>query len=263
MSSLFTSILSTGTYNLLSQFFFNKKERNMIIDPISCIVKLSLLNFYPDGTKISIHNNVISFDKPSFFQGSYRTIYGDSQNDLHNLHNPISKAIQWYSNIDNITILFMSTIDGLKKLKSNYPNRSIVSDALNSYIKLIQKGIIHKKTPIKKNYENLTDEEQNYISTLDSSVIGGNFKLNRPDKLNLNNDNKNNKKNDNNKSVDNEIHDFIKKLWTETEIKIIINLINELKETNNNNHLLHTIKTLITTKEKKLHDYIKTHTSIL
>lgn len=272
MSGLLSTLISSSTYTIISQLFNKKKERNTIIDPISCIIKLSLLNYYPDSTKISIHDNAIIFDEPGFLQGTYRKIYGDGRDDLHNLHNPISKAIQWYSKVENISDLFILTIDGLNKLKKNYPDRSIVSDALSSYVKLIQRGIINKSSKYTQMYENLTDVEKNYISSLDASVIGINNKSNESRNSGENNnkiiDINSEKKSKNivvanTKKVENEIHDFIKNLWSDSEIIIIIKLMNELKKSNDKRNLLSTINTLVKTKEDRLHTFIEEHTSIL
>ena len=48
-------------FNKITSFFLQKKEKNIIIDPISCLIKLSMLGLYPIGTKISVNNNGIHF----------------------------------------------------------------------------------------------------------------------------------------------------------------------------------------------------------
>lgn len=274
MSGILSTIISSSAYNIFNKIFYQRKERNMIIEPMSCIIKLSILQFYPEGTKISIHDNEIIFDEPGIFQGVYRNIYGDNRDDLHNLHNPISKALQWYNDIDDISTLYMSTIDGITTLKKNYPERSIVSDALNSYIKLIQRGLIklnkkgkHKIDSIEQNlYEHLSDDERKYIETLDSSVTGKRVNLSRKSEniVNSPNTSTNTASKDTETVIrnDNEIHDFVKGLWSITEIKIIIQLIKELKN-NNKTNVLNTICTLVKVKESKLHEFIQNHSSVL
>ena len=87
---LYTSILR------LSEI---KKEKNMILEPFCCLIKLALLNFYPPGTKLNIYNNSLSFHEPTLYQGMLRFFYNQGREDLHNLFNPLVKAIDWYTSI--------------------------------------------------------------------------------------------------------------------------------------------------------------------
>ena len=65
-----TSIYDIFTYssNYINQIISNK-EKNTILDPLTCIIKLGILNFKPKGTKISINNNRITYHEPSLLQG--------------------------------------------------------------------------------------------------------------------------------------------------------------------------------------------------
>lgn len=129
------SITPTIFLNLVTNWK-NNKEKNIIIDPISCLIKLSILGFYPDGTKISINNNMVNILEPSYFQGIYRFIRGDGREDLHNLYLPIIKSIEWYWDENNPEIkhLFDYSIKGIEKLKHSYPPNSIISHTLDLYI---------------------------------------------------------------------------------------------------------------------------------
>ena len=65
---MFSSLISSNIYQALSKWALTSKEKNIIIDPLSCFIKIGLLNFYQEGTKISITNNQIKFDEPNYFQ---------------------------------------------------------------------------------------------------------------------------------------------------------------------------------------------------
>ena len=78
------------------------KEKNLILDPMSCFIKLGILAYKLPGTKISITKNKISFHEPNIFQGPIRWSNGDNRNDLHNLHNPLLKATEWYDYNDKM-----------------------------------------------------------------------------------------------------------------------------------------------------------------
>lgn len=199
---------------------FNKtKEKDIIIDPMSCLIKLSILSFYEEGTKISVSNNKINFNEPCMYQGLLRFFHGDGREDLHNLYHPIIKCKQWYwkENDPNIQFLFNTAIIGLHKLKTTYPENSIIQHSINYYINCLTKDITTTE-----------DEDAN------------------------------------------EIHLFLKNLWTKNEINIIIQMLNEFKEKKDKDTLntldikyLNTINTITQAKEDELFSYIKKHTSIL
>ena len=84
------SYIQTNIYVMLTNWIKDKgKEKNVIIDPLTCIVKLAVLSFKAPGTKISISKNSILFHEPNFFQGTWRFFQGDKREDLHNLYKPI------------------------------------------------------------------------------------------------------------------------------------------------------------------------------
>lgn len=126
----------------ITSYFLQKKEKNIIIDPISCLIKLSMLGLYPIGTKISVCNNGIHFTNPNILQGSIRFINGDAREDLHNVFKPIKKAIEWFydnKNInDDINLLFDMTELGLVNLKNCYEPNSTIQHSIDYYIKYIK-----------------------------------------------------------------------------------------------------------------------------
>lgn len=112
----------------------NNKDKNVILDPLSTLIKLSLLKFSPINTKISIGDNIVTILDPGILQGPYRFINGDGREDLHNLYIPIIKSLEWFIKIDNINILYDFAKDGLNNLKLSYPENSIISHTLDLYI---------------------------------------------------------------------------------------------------------------------------------
>lgn len=70
--------------------------KKQILDPLSCLCKIGMMAYYAKGTKISITNNIISFQEPDNIQWVKRKYLGDGQNDISTLYNPILKAIEWY-----------------------------------------------------------------------------------------------------------------------------------------------------------------------
>jgi hypothetical protein len=117
----------------------NKKERHIILDPFSCLAKLALLKYMPIGTKISIYENKLYFNEPSSMQGVVRFIYGDGREDLHNLYQPIRKCAKWFWNDTNgeIKYLFQNAVGGIKMLKGSYSSWSTIQHTLDYYILIL------------------------------------------------------------------------------------------------------------------------------
>lgn len=135
------------------------ENRNIILEPLSCIFRMILLKYKPPGTKISIYNNSICYNEPNYLQGLIRTYNGDTREDLHNLYNPFFKSFEWYSVDDRIHQYFYEKCkDGLNILLESYEKDSIIYYTLNHYCKLF-KDILEKK-----DFEN---EEQKESPLLD------------------------------------------------------------------------------------------------
>ena len=210
---------------MMSNLLKSKKEKNIIIDPLSCLIKLSILSFYPEGTKISVTDNQISFHEPSFYQGTIRYFKGDGREDLHNLYNAIQKCMEWYWDEANNDILFLfgTAIEGLEKLKKTYSRNSTIQHTLDYYIHYLKGNnmIVHNDGDM-ENFEG------------------------------------------------NGIHQYLKDLWNEREIKIVIEMFKEFKSKrlnddykNEEENFLKSINTLTETKDRKLSTFLEEHHTVL
>ena len=161
--------ISNGFYlmNFLTSFR-NKQDKNIIIDPMSCLIKLSILRYYPHGTKISIGDNMITILDPGLLQGPFRFIKGDGREDLHNLYVPLIKSIEWFWDKENKEIkhLFDFATKGLEILKASYPINSTICHTLDLYIH----HLTTKQTKTFQNkdieYNSSNNEIHNYIKQL-------------------------------------------------------------------------------------------------
>ena len=302
-------------FNLFNNFDLNiwKKEKNIIIDPLSCLIKLSILSLYPEGTKICISNNSISYCNPNVLQGSIRFINGDAREDLHNLFKPIQKSIEWFSNEpkynDKINVLYKMCQRGLTKLKKCYEPNSTIQHSIDYYISYINENLnenineninenlnenlnetlnetlnenlneninenlnenkYHATTDNTNNTDNIDNTDNTTRDNVEGAFIKNN---NKKEKKNNNNDNNDdnhninpNKKNKKNKT-NNIIYEFIKNLWSEREINIVIQLFEEYKVKTNEEekeNILLTISNLTSIKEKLLNKFLKEQSSIL
>ena len=125
------------------QYLFSRKKNadKQILDPLTTVIKLALLYFYENKTKLTIHNNSITLQKPDFFQGAYRYSTGNSGKTLHNLKEPIINCMMWfpYSRYEDLKTIYTFAIKGLEKLKTNYDG--VISDSIDSYISLIRNNL--------------------------------------------------------------------------------------------------------------------------
>jgi hypothetical protein len=68
----------------------NTNIKLFLLDPLSVIIKLSILSNKPIGTKLLIYNNIIYFQEPGPFQALCRVIYKSNKTDLQYIYNPIT-----------------------------------------------------------------------------------------------------------------------------------------------------------------------------
>ena len=129
--------------------FRRKYLRISILDPLTCMARLAILQFKEPGIKISVGNNRISYNNPDYLQGATRWTLGDNREDLHNIYNPIKKTLLWY-NIRSKEIKGVCdfAVDGLKKLRETYTVNSTINHTLNLYILEIE--VAMRDNPVSK-----------------------------------------------------------------------------------------------------------------
>jgi len=266
---MFSSLVSNGFYGAFKSWLTSTKQKDIIIDPMSCTIKLAVLSFYPPGTKISIFNNKIHFNSPTILQGTIRYFKSDNREDLHNLFNPIQKSIQWYWNEkdEGIVYLFILAINGLKILKHSYPSHSTIQYTLDYYINLLVRKEIDgvniaisedvdkqlssthtiSKSSSKKEKEKEKEKEK------DKDIV-----VEPPPQPPINPDN-------------NLVYSFLKGLWNKRELFIMIELLKEYKSKTDEkgyneeeaNAILSSIDSMTDIKDNKLYNFLLEHTTIL
>ena len=294
-------IITSGAMYSIKSLFLKKKEKNTIIDPFSCLVKLSLLKFQEPGTKISIYQNRINFNNPNYAQGLIRFIYGDGREDLHNIYQPIQKCVEWYWNNNDLDMIYMfkNAVNGLKLLKTGYSAFATIQHTLDYYIIVL----MQKNTDLINNDIQTTENDlQSRTDRIDNgkiNVIMNGLNNNSPNLENKKKKHKNDGSNHitnnpiNNNSINitkqpesieinkndeivsnnpnenislKDIHKFLYDLWSEREMKIVINLFKEIdnkKDENEKIYLFTNIMKMCEMKENKLFEYIEENSSIL
>ncbi len=133
------------TYGVAKGFnYLHKKNKTkQVLDPLTTVLRLGILMYKPNGTKISIHKNAIIMQNPNIIQGAMRWTCGDDRNDLHNLYEPIYAVTRWYTTKNNDTIarIFKAAIDGLKRIRNIYSKTdesNLVSHSICHYINILE-----------------------------------------------------------------------------------------------------------------------------
>jgi len=130
-------------------------DKTYIIDPLTALCKLALLNFMSDGTKLSISHHILHIQEYSYIQGAMRMIHGDNRKDMSNINTPLLKVIKWYildtderiSFIDDkvassIKIIAFYAIKGLKKAQSTtYSNDMSMKIILQYFINMLNSAL--------------------------------------------------------------------------------------------------------------------------
>lgn len=171
---MFKNYFNGSTYEFFSSLFVNNIcDKHFIIDPFTCMVRLSILSFKPNGTKISIFDNMIQYNDPNIFQGTIRWSKGDHRNDLHNLYGPIVKALEWYDiKNEKIQNIFKLSSEGLKKLMTSYDRNNTTFHSLEYYKKIIDGNLKNQDTISKdKSLNKIYTDLQNLWNTNEINII--------------------------------------------------------------------------------------------
>ena len=134
---MFKALSSYQFYKFVDSVITDKNNKNFILEPMCVIFRLALLQYKDRGTKLSIKNNSIIYQDPTYDQGIVRMIDGDCREDLHNLYHPILKSIEWYP-YQEYKDLYDECIIGLELLNNVYDKHSTIRHTLSHYIAVIQ-----------------------------------------------------------------------------------------------------------------------------
>lgn len=74
--------------------------KKQLLDPFSTLCKLISLNFCEINTKISIHNHILTLQKPYNYQSIVRLINGDGRENISELYYAIVRIVKWYLVVD-------------------------------------------------------------------------------------------------------------------------------------------------------------------
>ena len=173
-----------------------------ILDPVSTIIRLGLLVFYPRGTKITIYQNTLQYDEPGIFQGPIRWSKGNARTELHNLCTPITRFVNKYKYYK----LRKYAIRGLQRLQQAYKNdTSVTTYSIELYCKTLNDNDNNDNNANNDNNDN--NKETKVEEKKEKKTKGKTTR--EKDEINFS-------------TFDN--------LWSDEEINIILNLMNQLSQ---------------------------------
>ena len=222
-------------YKLIEHLWTEPPQRTLILEPLSCIFKIILLQYKPPGTKISLSKNGVSFSHPSYVQGLFRGAYGDCREDLHNLYHPLRQCLQWYdSRNKTYKHLYVECAKGLQTLKDVYTKDSTIHHTINHYLRALEDpSILDKDTPITSEPEPTPDTDPD--TTPEHSGL----------------------------PTTNPLIEHLRNIWTDPEIKLSYDLVVLLQSCppSMKDTYCRTLEDIIDAKEKELYHYIQHSTT--
>ena len=227
--------------------------KNQILDPISTAIRLGLLCFKPQYTKLNISHNRIYFQEPSIFQGIIRRVCGDNRSNINIVIECIQRFTQWY-NMKHYQIRYICErmLDGLLTLKTCYDN---TSDKLVSQTIVFFVDTIRRELPLKNGSSTNTLSTTGNPSTTTTSLVDTPVDVDSKYESTHNGDwdgtngNGNGGGGGNGKSgkkkkrqepvsilsvipeTEKDLQTFFRSHWTEQEINVLYHLIREMNQT--------------------------------
>jgi len=76
------------------------KERfETILEPLQAVIQIACLAYYPIGSKLAIHNNILVIQHPGYTQNVKRWYNNDKKEDVFYLYNVFSRFNKFYKNV--------------------------------------------------------------------------------------------------------------------------------------------------------------------
>jgi hypothetical protein len=253
------SINAKYTYQMAS-FIYKiinpSPKENSRLDPLTTLIKLAILPYKSEGTKLSIDSNYIHYSENTIYQFAVRKYFGDSYNDLRDLNKTLHKAVAWYYDDPKLRYLFESAVIGLEKLKKTYGNTG-KADAVQSYIDIL--------SGFNRRVMNEIDKEKNKIKNRKDREKNSDRDRDKDRDKEKTNDESINQNNMTNEEHELKLHDILKTVWTEDDKEIVLRFFQKMKSTNNEEDIrddIDGLEALLISIHKKIEKEVKILSSI-
>lgn len=171
-------------YNLFSKG--KRKERfEIILEPLQAIIQISFLGFYPIGSKLNIHNNLLYIQAAGWGQPLSRAYYNDSKDDLFYLFNAVVRFNKFYKNMPEIqnnslfNLLKKLCIKGIDNLIVTYNqvDNPALLHTLRMYKMFLESDLnsnINTNNCLNTNSNNSTSNNTNNIDDNSNAIVESN-----------------------------------------------------------------------------------------
>jgi hypothetical protein len=237
--------LLRSAYSYVAGKYLHETEKEIqILEPISTLIKLAIISFKNDGTKIAISDHSIYVQSPSPFQGTKRWLYGNSREELHQLLKPLYRCTQLLNpeTDTNAKVIYNLAISGLKKLKKSYGgSSSTINHTIDLYISVLQSNLLDKTIYI----DSITGGGDSEKVNTDDDKTPLDFSISA--RINFN--------------------ELFKDVWSDDDIRLVATLFTraeEIKDTNETEkkNYIKAIENILTAKDTIIHPIIMRCTHI-
>jgi len=120
-----------------------KERSDMILEPLQVMIQLGLLSHCPVGTKVSVADNLLHIQQPTYLQGVWRYWNKDNKDDLYYLFHAIRRYYKWYKpqNTKIFNYILALAIKGLSRLIETYSkdtDKSSITHTLSLYKNVLE-----------------------------------------------------------------------------------------------------------------------------
>lgn len=138
-----------------------KKERfETILEPLQALIQISLLSYYPIGSKLTIQNNILHIQAPSYSQSVTRWYNNDTQEDLFYLFNIFCRFKKFYMDIKVEHIKLFELLISLAK--------NGINNLIRTYNQTDKTHVLHTL----QMYKNMLDgTNHNYHTAIVSTTV--------------------------------------------------------------------------------------------
>ena len=164
-----------------------KKERfETILEPLQALIQIALLSHFPIGSKLTIQNNILHIQAPSYSQSVTRWYNNDTQEDLFYLFNIFCRFKKFYTDVKAGHTKLFELLISLAK--------NGINNLIRTYNQTDKTHVLHTL----QMYKNMLDgTNHNYHAT--SAVSPISIQESFPANANVRSDNYNHDKNKKNK----------------------------------------------------------------
>jgi hypothetical protein len=169
--------------SLYHLFYADKKERvEMVLEPLQAMTQLAIMTYCPVGSKLSISNNLLCIQIPSWSQSVTRSYNHDKKDDLFFLFSVINRFNSFYLFLRNkqgkTSELFDILVDmsktGLDKIIQTYSrgggDYTHLLQTLKMYRKMLERPDVF--TEKSSSQQNEKDKEKKMESEKDKNIDG-------------------------------------------------------------------------------------------